>query len=164
MNSEINDCWDQLLDPHQDAVESGRKEGYHSGLESGFKDGYQLGKLKAFEIGIELGYMKSIAQETMKDLKQCSNTHDYGIDEEKKMKLQKKAEDIIQSIDQFPSPDDMFSCLDDDPMNIVDDMQRIRAKFKVFLVQWKLPHLTLKKVMNEHTAVLEKDDTTDQEW
>ena len=164
MNPEINDSWDQVLDPHQDAVEAGRKEGYHSGLESGFKDGYQLGKLKAFEIGIELGYMKSMAQEIMKDLKQYSYTHDNGIDEEKKMKLQKKVEDILQSIEQFPSPDDMFSCLDDDPRNTVEDMQRIRAKLKVLLVQSKLPHLTLKKVMNEHTAVLEKDHTTNQEW
>lgn len=33
-------------------------------------------------------------------------------------------------------------------IDVVQKMQRIRAKFKTILVQMKIPHLTLKKVMN----------------
>ena len=35
------------------------------------------------------------------------------------------------------------------PIDIVEQMQRIRAKFKTILVQIKMPHFTLKKVMND---------------
>jgi hypothetical protein len=168
MQNQLKDIidWDQLLDPHHDAVEAGRKEGFQSGLESGFQDGFQLGKVKALEIGIELGYMKSIAQQALDDLNCHDMSHMYrylDTDEERKTKLNKKIEDILQSIEQFPSPDYMFSRRDDDNLNIADDMQRIRAKFKVLLVQLKLPHSTLKKVMNE-TMVFKKDGITDQEW
>jgi hypothetical protein len=113
-----------------------------------------------------LGYMKSIAQQALDDLNCHDMSHMYrylDTDEERKTKLNKKIEDILQSIEQFPSPDYMFSRRDDDNLNIADDMQRIRAKFKVLLVQLKLPHSTLKKVMNE-TMVFKKDGITDQEW
>jgi len=53
------------------------------------------------------------------------------------------------------------------PVDIVQQMQRIRAKFKTILVQMKMPHLTLKKVMNDripnkNEETREMDTTRDE--
>jgi len=145
-------------------MEHGRKEGRNVGLQSGYMDGYAIGKVKALEVGIELGYMKSIALILMES----------GIVGRRKKKLQ----ELLDAIESFPKPDELFSIkeegkgvdanddIDDnntdanaendtngesytgEKIDIMDKMQRIRAKFKTILVQMKIPHLTLKKVMS----------------
>lgn len=170
------DDWDSILDPYEDALQQGRQEGQEAGLKSGYESGWNLGKIKALEIGIELAYMHSIVSEGLKYLEKRndekiikSSSNDHFERRIKKMK------DFLESIHSFPSPNDIFSStrnptshpsrtetnsgnsniVDNNnspisaPIDLVGQMQRIRARFKTIIVQMKVSHLTLKKVMND---------------
>ena len=54
--------WDQLcINPHEDSLSQGFKEGQDAGLMSGFKDGEAIGRSKALEIGFEIGFYEGCA-------------------------------------------------------------------------------------------------------
>jgi len=172
------DDWDEylLLDPYEESRKEGRAQGLEAGLRAGFRDGHTIGKVKALEIGIELGYMHSIAVSSLGIMRRTVEKDDGDTENTTSIlaaeKRIKKLQELLKSIECFPKPDEMFTDrkeastsqvgrpeiengIDSDnsqdatqSMDIVDRMQRIRAKFKTILVQMKLPHLTLKKVMN----------------
>mmetsp|Transcript_4455 Transcript_4455/g.12398 ORF Transcript_4455/g.12398 Transcript_4455/m.12398 type:complete len:205 (-) Transcript_4455:45-659(-) len=169
------DFEDLCLDPYNDSLEKGRAEGHAAGLKSGFEDGRSLGRIKGLEIGIELGYMRGVAiainKRVMSPLeKETADTEGCGRAE----KVRKVLKELINAIDSFPSPDEMFADTGDTSLlngtdggvtgtmtrkeamqptqerpDIAGKLQRIRAKFKLLLVQLKLPQLSLKKVMDE---------------
>ena len=219
------DDWDSLLNPYEESIQKGSKEGIEAGLKAGFDDGYHLGRVKALEIGFELGYMHSVASnalETLSNLNNSSNNKDGDGDgdgggdgdndvnnddtgntnsnsnHDRRITRLKEFIDLIQA---FYSPDELFSTkknpilnpiqdqeyvdgggaadthdahedahehphedgeekkpinahnksLTQTPIDVTQKMQRIRAKFKTIVVQIKMPHLPLQKIMNGGT-------------
>ena len=217
------DDWDSLLNPYEESIQKGSKEGIEAGLKAGFDDGYHLGRVKALEIGFELGYMHSVASnalETLSNLNNSSNNKDgdgggdndgdndvnnddtgntnSNSNHDRRITRLKEFIDLIQA---FYSPDELFSTkknpilnpiqdqeyvdgggaadthdahedahehphedgeeknpinahnksLTQTPIDVTQKMQRIRAKFKTIVVQIKMPHLPLQKIMNGGT-------------
>ena len=176
--------WDDLLNPYDYAHTRGKAEGERIGLETGWKEGLALGHVKALEIGIELGYMKALVRGILDETREKSEEKNREGDRrgnEVERKRVERMEGLLEAIDSFPGPDKMFAgavseagALEDrtnvpseDPsnealattgVNIVEELQRIRAKFTLFLKQSNLSHLSLKKVMD--TGAMDEDGTT----
>lgn len=202
------DDWDSLLNPYEESIQKGSKEGVEAGLKAGFDDGYHLGRVKALEIGFELGYMHSVASNALfallnlnnpstsngdkdNDGDENCNSNSNSSNNDRRITRLKEFIDLIQA---FYSPDELFSTTripnpnhdhdhdqeytdggvetldahehphqDDEeenpinthnkssPIDVAQKMQRIRAKFKTIVVQIKMPHLTLQKIMNGGT-------------
>jgi len=168
------DEWDCLLDPYQCSIGQGREEGRIAGLESGYREGYALGHMKALEIGVEIGYMLGFAQTTLEHLNSRlsagNDENNDGIGNlHRSEKLRLRLCDFIDSMERFPTPDDMFSGNIRDPtvlsnaeenddtnqfnipkaVDITESMQRLRARFKALTVQLKVPNLSHKKVLEQ---------------
>ena len=169
------DGWDDLLDPYQYAREKGAEEGRIAGLQSGFQSGQALGHVKALEMGVELGYMKCIVTQRLEEEEKNKGGGGGGggaLSELERKKIERMHQ-LVKAIESFPTPEEIFASTQPSPelndvtniqsnvfnevdnaratttsINIVDKMQRLRAKFTLFLKQSKLSHLSLKKVMD----------------
>ncbi|GFH51975.1 hypothetical protein CTEN210_08451 [Chaetoceros tenuissimus] len=119
----MDDDWDSiLLNPFEEAIQKGKREGRNDGLKAGYNDGYHLGKVKALEIGVELGYMRAISVSILDDLlsisanenSQCTpveNKNNREMSQNSFEKIQKRIQriqDFLKQIEFFPSPDDLF--------------------------------------------------------
>jgi|UniRef100_A0A7S2XML9 hypothetical protein len=162
MNEEAS--WDDIcVNPHESFLELGRREGKEAGLKAGFNDGRSLGQHKALEFGIELGFIRGFVLVAHRDILP-------SIEIARAEKIAKSLHALQQAIDEFPGPDEMFqhvhdpnnteTMLDDElqsdsetqtrnALDVVGKMQRIRAKFKLVTVQLRIPHFSLKQVMEE---------------
>jgi hypothetical protein len=161
--------WDDLcFDPHQSSLEEGKAQGREAGALAGFRDGQALGRTKGIEFGMELGFIRgflSVLAEPTND------------------RIQRSMHELVRALEDFPGPDAMFeqvlkqqqqpatsSDKDDseDPtkLDVIAKMQRIRARFKLLTVQLKIPHYSLKQVMDEaashHKTTAEPP--ADNEW
>lgn len=221
MIQQDSDDWDKLLQPFEDSIHQGERQGKEAAFKAGFEDGFQLGKVKALEIGMELGYIRSIVSHWMsheKDGNAADHDHAFVLSpnqnenhqDEQRVPLDSSSsqhmhmlggenrkwirmKDLLTLMDSFPSPDVIFQSDDSDsveqshdiegpwtesckkghtssprsrPSSTVDmvhDLQKIRAKFKALSVQMKAPHLTLKNIMNmssDHHHHNTMDDNT----
>lgn len=119
----MDDDWDNiLLNPFEEAIQKGKREGRNDGLKAGYNDGYHLGKVKALEIGVELGYMRAISVSILDDLLSIStnensqytpveNENNREMSQNSFEKIQKRIQriqDFLKQIEYFPSPDDLF--------------------------------------------------------
>jgi hypothetical protein len=142
--------WDDIcVNPHQAYLDEGQQEGSRSGAEAGFHEGYESGRTMAIEYGMELGFIKGVvgALRGMPDV--LSNE-----------RVSKTIQDLLLLLDSFPSPDDVFRETDqplgeitNDNEDAVDDIrndiQRIKARFKLLTAQLGMPHFSLKQVMDD---------------
>jgi hypothetical protein len=171
--SSLTDDWDNLcFNPHDAALAQGEKEGEAAGSLAGFNEGRGLGRTKGVEFGMELGFVRGV-------IKEISNLEDRG------EKIQHSLKELTRALDDFPSPDQMFEQVHqsmeeiihndhdseepvnrDEKLNIQHKMQRIRARFKLLMVQLGQPHFSLKQVMDEanSTGRNESQVTGDNEW
>jgi hypothetical protein len=170
--SSPTDDWDELcFNPHDGAMAQGETEGQAAGSLAGFNEGRGLGRTKGVEFGMELGFVRGV-------IKEISNLEDRG------EKIQHSLEQLTRALDDFPSPDQMFEQVHqsmeeihdhddseepvntDERLNIQHKMQRIRARFKLLMVQLGQPHFSLKQVMDEANAAgtNEAQVTGDNEW
>jgi hypothetical protein len=158
------DDWDSLaFDPHRQEIQAGVKDGQEAGRSAGFKDGRALGQEKGVEYGMELGFIRGVVMVLSED--GCRR------DEEK---IQKSLCELNALLDEFPTPDEMFDkdktdqdgnhgSKEEDSSSILHHMQRIRARFKLLMVQLKEPHFSLKQVMTD-AANMDQEPAVDREW
>ena len=170
--SSSTDDWDNLcFEPHDAALAHGEKEGQAAGSLAGYNEGRGLGRTKGVEFGMELGFVRGV-------IKEVFNLEDRG------EKIQHSLEELTRALDDFPSPNQMFEQVQqsmeernhgsdseervdkDEKLNIQHKMQRIRARFKLLMVQLGQPHFSLKQVMDEANATgrNQSQGTGDNEW
>ena len=57
------DAWDDIcINPHEDHLVEGRREGHEAGLKKGYNDGLDLGAAKGVEFGMEIGFIRKSCQ------------------------------------------------------------------------------------------------------
>ena len=175
--------WDLAVDPHGWALAHGQVEGTNAGNLAGFQEGRALGHLKGMEFGIELGFIRGVLNAIVVKHEQRS----FG-------RIQKSIRELLQLLDKFPNPHELFSDFDklqpglkldtsltdksgnvqeeagnEDSeevqskesrgQNILNQMQVIRARFKLVMVKLGLPHFSLQQVMEEGTAATLEEAT-----
>jgi flagellar biosynthesis/type III secretory pathway protein FliH len=180
------DDWDNLcFNPHDAALAQGEKEGQAAGSLAGFNEGRGLGQTKGVEFGMELGFVRGV-------IKEISNVEDRGEKIQHSLEELIRALDDFPSPDQMfeqvhQSVEEIIHDHDseehdhdseehdhdseelvnrDEKLNIPHKMQRIRARFKLLMVQLGQPHFSLKQVMDEANAAgrNQLQVTGDNEW
>ena len=161
--------WDDIcVNPHESSLQQGRIEGHQAGLQAGYDDGFALGRTKGVEFGLELGFLKG----ALDSIEECVLKNEESEDDARIERIRRSVEELRRGIDEFPSPEEVFrkSRADDQqkdgddtgqdnedgteyrqtdvqPSDILNKMQRLRAKFKVLTAQLKMPRFSLKQVM-----------------
>ena len=182
--------WEDIcLDPHHFSSEEGRAQGRQAGALAGFREGRALGQTKALEFGVEVGFYCGVVAA----LKGSNSWEDNASNRVKKSLAQ-----LQKALDDFPSSDQIFSSNrnsddilystnsqipheanksdlenhsdDENPtkLDILHEMQRIRARFKLLMVQLGNPQFSLKQVFDDsqkmHSAQAGAVENEDQEW
>jgi len=155
------DWEDACLDPHHSSLQAGRTEGREAGALAGFREGRGLGQTKGLEFGLEVGFYQGV-------VKALRGKHHND-------RIQKNIEKLQEAIDDFPTPDELFEATKhhismsemrsqnpvtghpdehDDSENpskfdILNKLQRIRARFKLLTVQLGKPKFSLKNVLED---------------
>lgn len=142
------DWEDVCLDMHHVSLEDGRSQGREAGASAGFREGEGLGQVKGLEYGIELGFYRGVLAALIK------RTHTE--------RIQKSLKNFENAIGDFPSADELFDYFDASDMktnlqravnddsednarfDILHKMQRIRARYKLLMVQLGMPLLSLR--------------------
>ena len=178
--------WDDLcLDPHADAMEAGREEGRVAGTKSGFQAGSDLGRAKGVEYGMELGFCEGIIQKIqalLEDPDLTTKSPDSKL-VKNRAKIEKSLVDLQQALQAFPEPSELFAKESNgtisEPLpkqdgveqvdstaavDVRNEMQRIRAKFKVLMVQLGMPHLSIKQVMDQAGEGSEEEKIDSLGW
>ncbi len=101
---------DLCLDPYQSNFDSGRNEGHAAGLKAGHDEGRKLGHQKGLEVGIELGYMHGVATTIQTEVlpTMAQEAEDDSNSIRRMQKIEKSIDELIEAIDGFPSPDEIF--------------------------------------------------------
>jgi hypothetical protein len=163
METNDTDAWDNIcVNPHEAAVEIGRNQGRQDGSHAGLEEGYALGRTTAVEYGMEVGFVRGVAL--------ALEQHD-----EQAERVQKNLQELQRALDDFPSSDEVFrrekniflpgAMTIHQPGNsndhhdesrqmqsshdIEQKMQRIRARFKLLIVQLGMPHYSLQQLMDD---------------
>lgn len=155
-------------------LRAGYNEGYHLGKMKAVEIGFELGFIRGFMNSIDKN-IPSVTEKSRKDriqkglvgLEQAVNDFPSpeemfhiltkgiadqdveNVDEEERIveKLESEA-DFVESL-QEEAPGDALG--QSRVVDVTRELQRIRAKFKLLLVQLKMPHLELKKFLKENT-------------
>lgn len=167
------DWEDACLDRHNGSLQEGMAEGREAGALAGFRDGQTLGQNKGLEFGLEVGFYKGV----VKALK--------GSDQEFNDRIQKSIQKLEEAIGDFPPPDQVFSFSvmkmteafsnsqnadegnddSEDPsrFDILNKMQRIRARFKLLTVQLGKPQFSLRSALEDSSDGTGKQSSDDQQ-
>ena len=137
-----NDAWDYICNnPHEQHIEEGRREGHEAGLKRGYIDGLDLGCNKGVTFGLEVGFLrKSCELLAAKD--ECG-------------RFASKIHGILRLLNAFPQPDVLFRELGHENIDLHNEIQRIRAKFKVLTTQLKIPQCSLKRVLTQPNEMIQ---------
>jgi hypothetical protein len=131
-----DDAWDYIcVNPHESHLVEGRKEGHVAGLKKGYDDGLDLGCNKGVKFGIEVGFLR----------KSC----ELLAAKDKGGQSAPKIHDILRLLNAFPRPDMLFHQHGNENIDLHNELQRIRAKFKVLTTQLKIPQYSLKRVLTQ---------------
>lgn len=159
------DWEDVCLDPHNGSLEQGKAQGREAGALAGFQDGRTLGQNKGLEFGLEVGFYHGVVSALVEE-------SDNGFGERVRKSIHKLQEaiDAFPSPDEVFSNarDDstMKAALEtstssssknvaggdlqehdsEDPskFDIIKKLQRIRARFKLLVVQLGKPQFSLR--------------------
>ena len=165
-DADLKKAWDNLcLNPHERELEEGRRQGREAGLKAGYREGYALGRTNAIEYGMEVGFIRGVVN------------YLKGRSFENNERMIKRIDDLARALDDFPSPEEVLQeggltvevtgtlqALNDDSEQTVESsddldvrgkLQRVRAHFKLLMVQLGMPHFSLKRVMDD-AVVTEK--------
>ena len=173
-----DDDWDGLFaDPHAAQRMEGRRHGAIDGRTAGLARGYAAGRSTATDLGLELGFARGVLDGLRR---QMSSSSSLGGDERLRRSvdgLQRALDDFpspaaIFRDKQQPAPlregdpmgeidpskndnkleyEDSFDDADDD--DVAGKLQRVRARFKLLLVQLGLPHFSLKHDLEQAAAI-----------
>ncbi len=177
------DWQDACLDPHHHSLQQGKAEGRDAGSLAGFKDGLALGQNKGLEFGLEIGFYQGVLEALRQ--KDWSDRILKTID-----KVQ-EAMDDFPSVDQVFAPSNSSSSststttnhatemsslvrssnLDNMDQNdsedvikldILNKLQRIRARFKLLTVQLGKPQFSLRNSLQPQSV--ESSEIVDAGW
>ncbi|CAJ1936889.1 unnamed protein product [Cylindrotheca closterium] len=178
--------WDDLCwNPHQESVQRGEISGSEAGRLAGFRDGKALGQVKGFELGMEIGFIRGFLEALEQDnfatvvkneriQRSIDQLHkvleeelvgpDAIFQENHNQLSAKEAKEALpphQSDDADSPPPPPSDDEDKSKVDVESKLQRIRARFKVLIVQLKLPKSSLKDYMDE--AAKSSSISNDQE-
>lgn len=149
-------AWDDIfVNPHESHIAAGRSQGHEAGLSKGYIDGLDLGCTQGVAVGIEIGFLRKSCQMLL--LRTSTGSDDVAKDAPPST-VHSKIRNLITSLDALTQLDTQFDDNDPDNNNVKEaeevdlqnEMQRIRAKFKVITTQLKMQHYSLKRVMAEN--------------
>ena len=157
-------CWN----PHEESVQQGETSGKEAGRLAGFRDGKAMGQVKGFELGMEVGFIRGFLEALEQDQNVSKNERiQRSIDqlqrilEEESLQPEVIFQDaqsvIAMASKKYEEPptettsdeDDEDSPNGESKVDVESKLQRIRARFKVLIVQLKMSKSTLKDVMDE---------------
>lgn len=145
-----DNAWDSIcVNPHETYVEEGRRQGHDAGLDKGYNDGLDLGSTQGVAFGIEIGFLRKSCQMLL------LSTADA--DAAPRSSVQSKIQELLVCLDAVTRLDNQFG----DEVDLQNEMQRIRAKFKVITTQLKMQHYSLKKILTGNVTAPAKQST---EW
>uniref|UniRef100_A0A7S2NYI5 Essential protein Yae1 N-terminal domain-containing protein n=1 Tax=Leptocylindrus danicus TaxID=163516 RepID=A0A7S2NYI5_9STRA len=158
-----DDFLDSALDPYQHCADAGRRDGEAAGLARGFTEGRNLGMKKSWEFRFELGYyagfVEFVATEQGMDAKKAGckfEEHVTSSGSTKEERLERNINGILHAIEEFPTSDDLQRASNDEEdddshqLDLPIQIQRIRAKFKLLLIQLGLPPtFSLANILNK---------------
>lgn len=143
---ETMDCNDDWLDTDQFIAsyqQQGREEGQRDGELHGFEEGYKLGQTTAIDYGMELGFIRGCAQI-------LSETIAKNNDDDKN---NRNLDALHHALADFPTPAKLIQDSTEETRTAREQMQRIRARFKVVVNHHGFPMLSLEKAMTEATSL-----------
>lgn len=151
---DFDDDWldtDRFVAAYQ---QQGREEGTKDGELHGFQEGYGLGRTTAIDYGMELGFIRGCAQVLGETVAKDNEN--------------KNLDALHQALADFPTADKVLrdSSAEEETKTVREQMQRIRARFKVVATQFGFPMLSLEKAMTEATSVNDGQNKVSQtlEW
>ena len=153
MNNNDDEDWldtDRFIAAYQ---QEGRVEGTKDGMLHGFQEGYHLGRTTAIDYGIELGFIQGCAQVLSEGA--CDDTEKKNLDA------------LHQAVADFPSAEKVLRDRSvEETRTVREQMQRVRARFKVVATQFGFPMLSLEKAMTEATTAGDQSNKAGQtlEW
>lgn len=181
--------WDDLCwNLHEDSIQQGESSGKEAGSLAGFRDGLGLGQVKGFELGMEIGFIRGFLEALEEEESVAKNDRiQRSIDQLQKALEQESLQPsiIFQETAQMMTRNEQTSSSSSPPSWNENDgdspsreskadaeskLQRIRARFKVLIVQLKIPKSTLKDVMDvaAKSAIATKKEPSapsfDGEW
>jgi hypothetical protein len=177
-----NQAWDDIcVNPHQEALEEGQRQGHADGRRAGYQEGHRLGSITALEYGVELGFVQGVLQELVRHIPDLSKDGHSLFSAEKRDKIVKSMTVLQTCLDEFPDSDAVFqrsnngvahtqyldasdnqTGLDSNDtsasstiasLDVAAKMQSIRARFKLLLVQLGLAQLSLPQIMNAAATI-----------
>jgi hypothetical protein len=181
-------AWDAIcVNPHEQFVMQGRQEGRDAGLLAGYTDGRQMGRVTAMDYGMELGFFRGVIRAMQQQ--NGSDRHE---------RAWKTQNELTELLDRFPGPTDMFQskiqsaritqskghasgidhieALDEgsgeqneNPIDVLSAIQRIRARFKLFTTQLGMPNFSLRQAMDAmekrgDSSKVEKEKEIGLDW
>ena len=176
---EINDDgWDNLcMNPYRQNQEDGRERGRYDGSISGYNEGYKIGRTTAISNGMEIGFIQGVLDCLTTEFKLSV----MMIDNEKVERAQKSIQNLQIAINEFPSSDVLIPKASKDcttqneadssdnnsdgninaSIDISNKLQRIRARFKLLMVQLGLSHVSLTQLMDSTVNAMVNINTDD---
>lgn len=193
-NARNNDVWDSLCtNPHLKVQQDGRERGRQDGSIGGYNEGYNIGRTTALSNGMEVGFIQGVLLYLMTE-----GSLSAILEENEKVERARKSIQLLQiALDEFPAPDTLIIDRSTenqtigetngdnndnvDNINTANDiskkLQRIRARFKLLMVQIGLSHVSLQKLMdinlhasananvnNSDNTVVQLDSHNTSEW
>ena len=167
-------------EPHRErGREEGRLSGLKTGFQDGKSLGLMKAIEIGVELGYMRGVAVAMGGAIVSGLLEAQDRCDLDVGKRMK-KIRKSLNDLVVAVDEFPSSDELFGLRfsgdasddgftglpvksqsppikkkenpDNARVDISSKLQRIRAKFKLLIVQLKLPQLALRKIMDEAAA------------
>lgn len=179
------DWEDVCLDPHHHALQQGKMEGRKAGALAGFREGQALGQTKGLEFGLEIGFYQGVIaalrqkeewndriqhsldklQDAINDFPcpdqvfAAANDETYSSNENSRSGWMNKSSSHSTDRDRENDHDSE----DVAKLDILNKVQRIRARFKLLTVQLGKPHFSLQHAL-EPPSLSGRQATEDNDW
>jgi helix-turn-helix protein len=136
----------------------------------GFRDGQQLGHTKGIEFGMELGFIQGFLNVIEKQIQE---------EQQSSERIQRSLIALHKALDDFPSPDVLFdhstmifsnSTGGEDSegpvtkLDVLNKMQRVRARFKLLTVQLGMGTISLKQILANGASSDRNQEIPSREW
>lgn len=164
-------AWDALIcNPHDEAVTEGQAQGRSAGRQAGYEQGWNLGQTTALEYGMELGFVRGVLQALQEQQQQEEEEEEGQCPIFNNSKAHKTMQELSRALDSFPAAHAIFQSTqqqqghDDNDFhddserpqkqqqeeNVRQLLQRIRARFRLLMVQLKMSHLSSLQQVMQH--------------
>jgi hypothetical protein len=182
------DWEDACLDPHHGSLEEGKAQGREAGALAGFREGQVLGENKGLEFGLEVGFYQGIvtaliesstenefSERVQKSIQKLQESIDAFPPPDEVFSNTRKSESSVMAMKASTSSSTKDLGEEGDPeendsedpskFDILNKLQRIRARFKLLTVQLGKPQFSLRNALEDHlTMAKSHGDGGEQGW